>query len=67
MYLIRRHRGNAFRKAALAQLTQVQRDQFATFINKATGWFTVALGTALLAAGQTWQVVGHYRWPVWLF
>jgi hypothetical protein len=50
-----------------AQLTQVQRDQFATFINKATGWFTVALGAALLAAGQTWQVIDTRHWPAWVF
>lgn len=53
IYLIRRHRSNAFRQAVLAQLTQAQRDQSTSFINKATGWFTVALGAALLAAEQT--------------
>jgi hypothetical protein len=21
----------------------------------------------LLAAGETWQIVEHYGWPVWLF
>jgi hypothetical protein len=67
MYLIRRRRGNAFRQAALAQLTQAQRDQFTSFINKATGWFTVALGAALLAAEQTWQVIERQHWPTWLF
>lgn len=67
MYLIRRHRGNAFRKAALRQLTQAQRDQFTLFVNKATGWFTVALGAALLAAEQTWQVIERYHWPAGLF
>ena len=67
MYLIRRHRGNAFRSAALAQLSQAQRDQFTSFVNKATGWFTVALGAALLAAEQTWQVIERYHWPTWLF
>jgi hypothetical protein len=36
-------------------------------INKATGWFTVALGAALLAAEQTWQVIGRYHCPAWLF
>src|SRR5215469_12081435 len=60
MYLIRRHRSNAFRQAALAQLTQAQRAQ-------ATGWFTVALGAALLAAEQTWQVIDRQHWPAWLF
>jgi cell division protein FtsW (lipid II flippase) len=67
MYLIRRHRGNAFRQAAIAQLTQAQRDQFTSFVNKATGWFTVALGAALLAVDQTWQVIDRHHWPVWLF
>ena len=67
MYLIRRRRSNAFRRAALARLTQAQREQFASFINKATGWFTVAVGATLLAAEQTWQVIDRHRWPVWLF
>jgi hypothetical protein len=67
MYLIRRRRANAFRQAALARLTQAQRDQFTSFVNKATGWFTVALGAALLTAEQTWQVISRYRWPAWLF
>jgi hypothetical protein len=67
MYLIRRHRSNAFRRAAMAQLTQAQRDQSTSFFNKATGWFTVALGAALLAAEQTWQVINRQHWPAWLF
>jgi hypothetical protein len=67
MYLMRRRRSRAFRKAALAELTQAQRDQTASFLNKATGWFTVALGAALLAAEQTWQVVDRQHWPAWLF
>ncbi len=67
MYLIRHRRRAVFRRAALAQLTAVQREQLTRFTNKATGWFTVAIGAALLAAGQTWQVIDRYRWPVWLF
>jgi hypothetical protein len=67
MYLIRRHRSKAFRKAVLAGLTQGQRDQATGFLNKANGWFTVALGAALLAAEQTWQAIGRQHWPTWLF
>lgn len=67
MYLIRHRRRSAFRRAAMARLTQVQREQFSSFINKATGWFTVAIGATLLAAEQTWEVVEHYHWPAWLF
>ena len=67
MYVLRHRRGDAYRQAALAQLTPLQREQFTTFVNKATGWFTVAIGATLLAAEQTWQLVERYRWPVWLF
>jgi hypothetical protein len=67
MYLIRRHRHAVFRQAALAQLTQDQREQLTRFTNKATGWITAAIGAALLAAEQTWQVIDRHRWPVWLF
>jgi hypothetical protein len=62
-----RHRRHAYRQAALAQLTPAQREQSTSFINKAAGWFTVALGGALLAAGQTWRVVDRHDWPGWLF
>lgn len=27
----------------------------------------IALGAALLAADQTWQVTDHHHWPVWVF
>ena len=67
MYLIRRQRGHAYRQAVLAELTEAQRDQFTSFINKATGWFTVAIGAALLAAEQTWQLIERHHWPGWLF
>ncbi|MGH3847528.1 MAG: hypothetical protein ACRDS0_39855, partial [Pseudonocardiaceae bacterium] len=50
-----------------AQLTETQREQLTSFQSKATGWFTVAVGAALLAAGETWQIVQHHGWPVWLF
>jgi hypothetical protein len=44
----------------LAQLTKIQREQMTSFQSKATEWFSVA-------AGQTWQIIQHYGWPVWLF
>jgi hypothetical protein len=67
MYLIRRRHASAYRQAALARLTQAQREQRISFTNKAAGWFTVALGAALLAAEQTWQVINRQHWPAWLF
>jgi len=66
MYFLARRRNNAFRQAVLAELTPAQRQQRTSFINKATGWFTVATGAALLAVEQTWEVIGRQHWPTWL-
>jgi len=51
----------------LAELTPTQRKQLTSFQSKTTGWFTVAAGATLLAAGETWQLVRHYGWPTWMF
>lgn len=67
MYLLHRRWTRKFRQATLARLTEKQRQQYASFRNKATGWFTVAAGATLLAAGETWQIIEHYDWPGWLF
>ena len=67
MYVLHRRWAAAFRQATLAQLTETQREQLTSFRSKASGWYTVAVGGLLLAAGETWQVTEHYRWPVWLF
>jgi hypothetical protein len=52
MYVLRRRWNKAFRQVTFAQLTETQREQFASFRHKATGWFTVATGATLLAAGE---------------
>ena len=67
MYALHRRWYKALRQAMLAQLTQAQREQLTSFQSKTAGWFTVAAGATLLAAGQTCQIVQHYGWPVWLF
>jgi hypothetical protein len=67
MYVLWRRRSGAYRKAALAQLNPAQREQFASFVNKASGWFTVAAGACLLAAEQSWNLIERYHWPGWLF
>jgi hypothetical protein len=67
MYVLHRRWTRKFREVTVAQLTETQRRQFASYRNKATGWFTVATGATLLAAGETWQLIRHYDWPVWLF
>jgi hypothetical protein len=67
MYVLHRRWTRAFRQATFAQLAETQREQFISFRNKATGWFTVAAGATLLAAGETWQIVEDRGWPVWAF
>jgi len=67
MYVLHRRWYKAAQQAMLAQLTQTQREQMTRFQSKATGWFTVSAGAALLACGDTWHIVQQYGWPVWLF
>jgi hypothetical protein len=67
MYVKRRRWNKAFWQITYAQLNETQRGQLTSFKNKATGWFTVAVGATLLAVEETWQLVRHYDWPVWLF
>jgi hypothetical protein len=67
MYYLRHRRNQAMWHETFAQLTEAQREQFATFRNKANGWYIVALGATLLAAGETWQIIEHHAWSVWLF
>ena len=66
-YLLRRQRSREYRRRVLDQLTQEQKEQWVSFVSKATGWFTVALGASLLAAEQTWLITERYEWPLWLF
>jgi hypothetical protein len=67
MYLLQRRWYKAVQRAVLPQLTQAQREQMVSVQSKSAGWFTVAAGASLLATGETWQIVRHYSWPVWVF
>ena len=67
MYVLHRRWTRAFWQATFAQLTQTQREQLTALRNKARGWFTVAVGALLLAAGEIWQIIEHHRWLAWLF
>jgi hypothetical protein len=67
MYFLHRRWYATARRALLARVTTTQRQQVTSYQSKATGWYTVAAGATLLAIGQTWQIVRHYRWPTWVF
>jgi hypothetical protein len=67
MYVLQRRWYKAMQRAVLPHLTQAQREQMVSLQSKSAGWFTVAAGATLLAAGETWQIVRHYSWHVWVF
>lgn len=62
-----RQRNSAYREAVMKALPLEQREQSIAFLNKATGWFTVAGGASLLAVKETWELVEQFEWPNWLF
>jgi hypothetical protein len=47
----------------MASLTPEQRAQFLTYSNKATGWFIVAAGAALIGIQQAAELVETLDWP----
>jgi hypothetical protein len=61
MYVLHRRWYKALQQAMRAQLSETQREQLASFQSKATGWFTVAAGAALLAAADTWHIIQHLQ------
>jgi hypothetical protein len=63
-YWKNKKRSDAQHKAVLAALNIEQREQFVGFMNKATGWFTVAAGAFLIALKETWELNELYELPV---
>jgi hypothetical protein len=54
---------NVWQQQVMASLTQEQRSQFLTYSNKATGWFIVGGGAALIGIQQAAELVESYDWP----
>ncbi len=55
------------RRAFQAALPPEQLKQSVSFLNKANGWFIVAVGAYLFAVKETWELVEVLGWPVWVF
>src|ERR1700710_3142994 len=66
-YVMNMRRQQAYRKAFNDALAPEQREQTVMFLNKANGWVIVAVGGFLIAAKETWELVGDLHWPVWVF
>jgi hypothetical protein len=63
-YYKSRKRNDRYQKAMMTALPPAAREQFVGFMNKATGWFTVAAGAFLIALKETWELVELYELPV---
>lgn len=66
-YFRNRRRSDAHRLAMMKELKPEQREQMVGFMNKATGWFTVAGGAFLIALKETWELAELYELPVLLY
>jgi hypothetical protein len=66
-YYKNRTRNDRYQKAMMAALPRSAREQFVGFMNKATGWFTVAAGAFLIALKETWELVELYELPVAIY
>lgn len=64
MLLLRRRRTRAYDRKVLAHLSLQQRVQRSLFIRKATGWFVVGSGAALLALKETYELAELGEWPL---
>jgi hypothetical protein len=52
----------AWQDRMMQSLTPEQREQFVTYSNKATGWFVVGGGAALIAVKETVELVETMGW-----
>jgi hypothetical protein len=66
-YVKNRRRNDRYQKAMMAALPAATREQFVGFMNKATGWFTVAGGAFLIALKETWELAELYELPLAIY
>lgn len=64
MLALRRRRAGSYNREILSSLSPQQRAQRSIFIRKATGWFIVGSGAALLAVKETWELAERGDWPL---
>ncbi|MYR07736.1 hypothetical protein GTV32_16145 [Gordonia sp. SID5947] len=65
-YILIHRAQDAWRAQVMASLTIEQREQFVSYSNKATGWFIVGGGAALIGIKEAFELVEVYEWPGWI-
>ncbi|MDX6278637.1 MAG: hypothetical protein QOJ72_2765 [Nocardioidaceae bacterium] len=66
-WLLTRARRQRQEHATLAALTPEQREQFAAFMAKASGWLLVGAGAFFIAIKETYELVEVREWHVAVF
>jgi hypothetical protein len=66
-YILQTRRRDQYQKRFNAALAPEQLKQTTSFFNKANGWVIVAIGGFLIAVKETWELVGDFHWPQWVF
>jgi len=66
-YVVAVRRQRRFRHAVFHQLGPDAQRDLVRYVDKATGWYLVAIGAVLIAAKETWELHEHYEWPAWAF
>jgi hypothetical protein len=66
-YALERRRRKRWRNAVLAAMAPSELAALVNYVDKATAWLFVGLGGLLIATKETWELVEHYEWPVYVF
>ncbi len=64
-YVLAMRRRSKWQDSLVALLPSETRARLKGFQNKATGWFIVAAGAALIGLKESSELVEHLEWPLW--
>lgn len=62
-YTMTRRKQRVWQEQVMASLTSQQRVEFVTYSNKATGWFVVGSGAALIGIKEAVDLAHTLNWP----
>lgn len=62
-YVLTRRSESAWQRRVLESLTARQRAEFVAYSNKASGWFVVGGGAALIGVKEAVELVETLEWP----
>lgn len=66
-YVLRRRREDKYRHSVAEEMDDRDLLAFLNFRDVLNGWAYVAMGAALIAVKETWELHEAYEWPEWTF